>query len=98
MSDIVERLRAPLKAYASLYSREEMNHDAADEITRLRADFEKAKEALRPISRFATVIDETEKAWGYEPSPDGKVINGKLTVGHFRRAASTLKEIEHEAR
>lgn len=76
--------------------KEASGYEYAATITRLRSDLEKAREALRPLARFANVIDESEKTCGGEPSPDERAIHGELTVGHFRRAALTLKEIDNE--
>jgi hypothetical protein len=73
---------------------EKLMRDMEAEINRLRADLEKAREALRPFLREAegTTQLKFSATW-----PDSQLVNQgycRPTWGDLRRAASALKEIE----
>ena len=76
----IEQLDADLRA---------IDKDA--ELTRLRAELEKAKEALRPFAEFTKAIDSQPYS---QMAVDSDVIHPGLTVGHFRAAARFLSKTD----
>jgi hypothetical protein len=101
MTDIVERLREAIVVYDEWYqgrlktsdtllerfSRE--RHEAADEITRLRAENDKLREALKPFASYSDWLSEEEEETGNRAKD---ADSQPVIIQYLRASAAAIRE------
>lgn len=70
------------------------------ELTRLRSDLEKAKEALKPFAEASKCFDtypikDPDEWYAYSGTTSGGSNEGAITVTHLRAAARILSQLEN---